>query len=93
MNKKQISLARARSHLAAVVGEVEKGSPVELTRRGKSVAVLISVADYERLTNRSMSFGEACEKFRRSVDLKALEIDPAIFDGLRDRAPGREVRF
>jgi prevent-host-death family protein len=64
MSKKQISIAEARSHLAAVVGEVEKGSPVELTRRGKAVAVLLSVADYERLSNRSMSFVEACEKYR-----------------------------
>ncbi|NJL27634.1 MAG: type II toxin-antitoxin system Phd/YefM family antitoxin [Thermoanaerobaculia bacterium] len=42
------SLAEARSHLARLVEEVEQGTAVELTRRGKPVAMVVPIADYRR---------------------------------------------
>ncbi len=92
-SKKKVSLAQARGRLAAIVRDVERGSSVELTRRGTPVVVLISVRDYERLTGGSASFERAFGEFAREVDLKALKIDPGLFEGIRDRSPGREVRF
>lgn len=41
---KQCSITAARNSLTALVHQVEKGPPVELTRRGRPVAVLLSVA-------------------------------------------------
>ena len=44
-----ISIADAHNRLSALLKEVEK-SPVVITRRGKAVGVLISPAEYERLS-------------------------------------------
>ena len=44
------SIAEAKNNLSGLVHEAEQGHPVRLTRRGKPVAVLISTAQYERLS-------------------------------------------
>lgn len=56
---KQYSITAARNQLPAIVHEVENGPPVELTRRGRPVAVLLSFRDYERLRPRKRSLSEA----------------------------------
>lgn len=87
------SIAQARDRLARLVHDAEKGAAVELTRRGKPVAVLVSVSDYRRLRSSKLSFWKALEKFRREVDLKAAAVEPEVFRGVRDRSTGREVSF
>jgi len=47
---KQHSIAEARNNLPSLVRAAESGKAVELTRRGKPVAVLIGRRQYERLT-------------------------------------------
>ena len=46
---KQYSISDARNNLPSIVKQVEYGPAVELTRRGRPVAVLISHKEYERL--------------------------------------------
>ena len=49
MKAKRVSVAEAKDRLPALIHEAEEShSPVEITRRGKVVAVLVSSADYER---------------------------------------------
>ena len=43
---KRYSIAEARNHLPAIVHDAENGAPIELTRRGKPVAVLISASEW-----------------------------------------------
>ncbi len=85
------SIAEARDHLTQLVRDAEKGINVELTRRGKPVAILVSLGEYEKLQKRRMSFWEAFEQFKNEVDLKAIRIEPSTFEGLRDQTKGREV--
>ena len=87
---RDISIAQARDRLPALVHEVEEGEPVRLTRRGKPVAVLLSLREYERLGARRPDLWEAIESFRRQADLRELDVD-SIFAGVRDRSAGREV--
>lgn len=47
--EKSYSIAEARNDLASIVHDVEGASAVELTRRGRPVAVLLSVEEYRRL--------------------------------------------
>ena len=89
--RKQYSIAQARDHLPRIVHEVERGSAVELTRRGKPVAVLLSMRYYERLTSGKGGFWEVLEKFRREVDLDAIWEDGDPFEGVRDRPAGCEL--
>lgn len=87
---KQYSIATARNQLPAIVHEVENGPPVELTRRGRRVAVLLSARDYERLQPRRRSLSAAIKAFRDRVDVSDLDIDE-IFADVRDRSPGRDI--
>jgi prevent-host-death family protein len=90
--RRQQSIAAARSNLPQLVREVESGEPIELTRRGESVAVLIGRKQYERLATRSRRFSEAWTEFTSEVELSDLAIDPdQIFTGLRDSGAGRDV--
>ena len=90
--RKQQSIAEARNNLPKLVREVETGEPIELTRRGESVAVLLGRKEYERLATRSRRFSEAWSEFTRDIDLSDARIDPdEIFDKVRDTFPGRDV--
>jgi antitoxin Phd len=88
---KTYSIAEARQNLAAIVHEAERQSPIELTRRGEPVAVLLSIQEYQRLLSARASFWDAYTSFRHSVDLSQLDIEPSVFEGVRDPSPGREV--
>lgn len=49
MKAKRVSVAEAKNRLPALIHEAESSRvPVEITRRGKTVAVLLSSASYER---------------------------------------------
>ena len=87
------SIAEARDNFAAIVRDVERDSAIELTRRGKPVAVLLSIEEYRRLLAGRKSFWDAYCEFRDEVDLRLLDIEPEIFEGLRDVSPGRETSW
>lgn len=93
MFKKSYSIADARENLAAIVRDVERISAVELTRRGKPVAVLLSIGEYRRLSAGKKSFWDAYSEFRDEVDPRRLGIEPELFEGLRDVSPGREMSW
>lgn len=86
------SIAEARDNLAKIVHEAERG-PVELTRRGRPVAVLVSLSEYERLLGRSRSFWEELGRFRDREDIEREGVETDTFDGVRDRSVGREVQW
>lgn len=54
------SIAEAKNNLSGLVHEAETGRAVQITRRGKSVARLISEAEYQRLLGAKpkMDWGE-----------------------------------
>ncbi|MGH8729354.1 MAG: type II toxin-antitoxin system Phd/YefM family antitoxin [Burkholderiales bacterium] len=76
--EQQYSIAQARDQLPGIVHEVEKGKTVTLTRRGKPVARLVSVREYDRLT------GE-----KRAVAWDAASVDTRGFGFDRDEANAR----
>jgi prevent-host-death family protein len=90
---KSYSIAKARAKLADIVDEVEAGSEVELTRRGKKVAVVMSAARYARLRGERVAFMAAFDTFRASHDLAEAGIDPSWARGLRQKDVGRPVKM
>jgi prevent-host-death family protein len=88
---KQYSIAEARRSLPTVVDEAESGGEVELTRRGRPVAVVISVEEYERLKSRRATFGEAYGEFREAFPEGTDGIGPGYFRSVRERGRGRVV--
>ncbi len=88
---KQYSIAAAKNQLPAIIHEVENGPPVELTRRGQPVAVIVSSREYERLRPEQPDLWKVIEDFRASNDLSDMTDIDEIFAGVRDKSPGREI--
>jgi antitoxin Phd len=88
---RQYSIAQARDKLPSIVHEVERGGPVELTRRGRPVAVVMSLRDYERVAGRRPGFAAALAAFSAETKPGELGFADEDFVGLRDRSPGRDV--
>ena len=90
---RRYSIAEARDNFAALVRDVELDSAIELTRRGEPVAVLLSIEEYRCLLVGRKKFWQAYSEFRDEVDLRQLNIEPEIFEDLRDVSPGRETSW
>ncbi len=89
----QYTIAEAKNKLPSIIHLVEKGSPVRLTRRGRPVAVLLSVDQYDRLSRGSEGYWKALESFRNQMKVEDVQISDADFEGLRDDTRGREVEL
>src|SRR5215212_6472640 len=89
---KQYSVADAREKLAHVIQEAEQGTTVELTRRGKPVAVVLSLDAYERLSRKPRSFWASYQEFRQKFGDLDAETQDAFAD-VRDSSPGRDFSW
>lgn len=88
---KRYSIAEARSHLPSLVDEAESGQEIELTRRGKPVAVLLSLREVERLRGERTGFGDAYRRFLKTHRLSEVGLDEEEIGSIRDRSAGRKV--
>ncbi len=84
------SIAAAKDQFPKLVHEAEGGSPVEITRRGRRVAVLLSTDLYARLAGESHSLWKGICELREAYRVAEIEDDGAL-EGLRDPRPGRDV--
>ena len=87
------SIAEARANLPTLIDQVEAGVAIELTRRGKGVAVMISVDEYKHLRNKRTTFQDAYQKFLKKHSLAEVGLEKDFARKLRDRSPGRKVDF
>ncbi len=88
------SVAEARDHLPGILHGVERGTAVEITRRGRPVAVVLSIREYERLSGKKPDFWEAYQRWRSTVNWD--DWDDSVVDEIlasRDRSPGREFTW
>jgi prevent-host-death family protein len=87
IDMKRVSIAEAKQTLPALVHEAEQRGEVELTRRGKTVAFIVSAQ--ERGRRQRPSFIEAFEEWREQYGADAgnepLELPP--------RRPSRKLTF
>lgn len=81
----KITIVEGRNKFGAVVKEAEQ-HPVEITRRGIPVAVILSMDEYRKLKGESVSFAEAYEAFTAEHDLSTLAISDDLFE--RDKTVG-----
>ncbi len=85
------SIAEARSSLPSIVDQAEAGHEVELTRRGKPVAVVVSIRQFERLRRDRPSFGEAYAAFLGQYSLDEVGTPSDFAASVRDKTVGRKV--
>jgi prevent-host-death family protein len=88
---KRYSIAEARASLPTLVDEVQAGNEVELTRRGKPVAVVVSREAYDRLRSARVRFTDAYDAFRARFSMHDLAGETDLFADVRDHSPGRAV--
>jgi prevent-host-death family protein len=88
---KRYSIAEARSNLPTIVDQAEAGQEIELTRRGKPVAVVVSLRELERLRGEMARFGDAYKRFLKAHPLREVGLDEGFFDSAREGDAGRKV--
>ena len=83
----EFSIAEAKSQFAQVVHEAEQGQPVHITRRGRPVAVLVSQAEYLRLSMPRSSVIDFTGAWRQEMAAAGLPLlDEQELAGVRDGA-------
>lgn len=88
---KRYSIAEARSNLPTIVDQVEAGQEIELTRRGKAVAVVVSLREFARLRGERAPFGDAYRRFLTTHALHEVGLDDGFFAAARNTQTGRKV--
>ena len=88
---RRYSIAEARTHLPAIVDQAEAGVEVELTRRGRPVAVVVSRQELERLRGTHLPFADAYRKFLERHRLEDVGVEDDFAASVRDRGKGRKV--
>ena len=87
------SVAEARAHLPSILVQAEAGEAIELTRRGRPVAVVLSHESFERLRNPRPSFVEAYRSFQKKYSLDEVGLADDFGSSVRDRTTGRSVKL
>lgn len=93
MTARRVSISEARANLPGLVRDAEDGAPVEITRRGRAVAVLVSATTYKRLALGPHAFEKALDEFLDHVPIHRMGLGRGDFEALRDRDAGRETRW
>lgn len=88
------SIAEARDQFAALVHQVEKSNePIQVTRRGESVAVILSQNVYQQLLtqNTKLDTWQAYLNYMEQWQAEEIDIEDDIWAEIRDTLPDREI--
>ena len=88
---KRYSIAEARSNLPSIVCDAEAGLEVQLTRRGKPVAVVISLRKLARLRTDRPSFEETYRHFLSRNSLADVGLEDGFMQSIREKGTERKV--
>ncbi|WP_411726046.1 type II toxin-antitoxin system Phd/YefM family antitoxin [Methyloglobulus sp.] len=90
---KTSTIAEAKNNLSQLIHQLESDDAIHLTRHGKPVAVMLSEANYQKLTHKDNSLYQAIQQWRNNK----LEGDSAPTDielkNLRSASQGREFSW
>jgi prevent-host-death family protein len=87
------SIATARNQFSALIRQVEEEqTAVQVTRRGKPVAVILSQDEYEELLARQSKrdLWQAYQAYREQWRDVEMDITEDIWEDIRDKTPPRE---
>jgi len=87
---KNTTIAEAKNNLSQLIHQLEFDDAIHLTRHGKPVAVMLSEANYQKLTQKSVGLFHAIQGWRSQLDsdsaLTEIELKQL-------RAAGQEREF
>ena len=90
---RKYSIAEARARLPAIIDQAEAGQEIEVTRRGKPVAAVVSVRELARLRGNAGGFSAAYRSFLDKHPLEEVGLDEGFAASLRDEGGGRAVEL
>lgn len=93
MTETTYSIAEARNQFAAIVRDAEEtNQPVQVTRRGQPVAVILSAEEYAKLmaNQPKRDFWQAYLAYKEKWQDETMDIEDDIWKDVRDKSPGRE---
>ncbi len=94
MKGKRVSVAEAKNRLPALIHEAESSrDPVEITRRGKTVAVLVSSAEYEKQRKPKEGLVQALGRIRKEYGKDFGFTADEIADLRAELEPPRDFSF
>jgi prevent-host-death family protein len=70
------SISEAKNQLPRLVHDLESSGAIELTRRGRPVAVLLSIEEYRRVSADRGSFWANVAGFRQEHGLDEAGVEP-----------------
>lgn len=91
--RRHYSVADAKNRLPAVLREAEAGEPIEITRHGKPVAVVLSIDAWRRLQAPRADLWAAYEAWRAGGPALTDADVEALADSSRDADPTQGVRW
>lgn len=65
---KTSTIAGAKNNLSQLIHQLESDEPIHLTRHGKPVAVMLSEANYQKLTQKNNGLYQAIQQWRNQLD-------------------------
>ena len=84
----ETSIAEATNQLIRLIHQAERGETAPITCRGRPVAVLVSEAEYARLSRGRARprFWEAIQAMHAEPDIEPVDLSPEGVASWRDRA-------
>jgi len=91
----QTSIAEAKTQLTRLIHQAERGEAVHITRRGKTVAVILSEDEYTRLRQgqKQGNFCDLVDAMRSDPAFDPIDWSQEEVDSWRDRRPVREFEW
>ena len=86
------TIAEAKNNLSQLIHQLDSGEPIQLTRHGKPVAVLLSETNYQQLKNQGPRLYHAIQQWRTQLDEDA-GLTESELKRLRATIPGREFSW
>lgn len=90
---KVYSVAAARSQLPQILDEVEAGKDVQLSRRGRLVAVVLSGQRYAALRADRTQFRDSYRGFVQRHAIAEVGLETDFFHSAREKGAGRQSRL
>lgn len=89
------SIAQAKDQFTRLVHQAEQGEAVQITRRGKPVAVLVSAAEYQRLHSgpERRSFWDLITEMRAAPTFEPVDWPLEEVNAWRDRRPAPDFAW
>lgn len=65
---KTSTIAEAKNNLSQLIHQLESDEAIHLTRHGRPVAVMLSEANYQKLTQKNKGLFQAIQQWRSQLD-------------------------